>query len=246
MLRGRGVLLMAYSLTKRMAAEFIGTAALVCCVVGSGIMADKLSDGNTAIALLANSLATGAMLWLLIASLGEISAAHFNPAVTLAQAVKGAFPAREVVPYVASQIVGGILGTIVAQAMFSLPLVQWSHHARNGLGTLIGEIVATFGLVCVIEMCGKHKLESVAGAVGLYITSAYWFTSSTSFANPAVTIARTFTDTFAGIRAADILPFLAAQIVGALLGVAFCTWLVRAKEEKQEKLTSQDAAENEA
>jgi glycerol uptake facilitator-like aquaporin len=221
---------MTYSLTKRMAAEFAGTAALVATVVGSGVMADKLSNGNVGIALLANCLATGIILFVLIAALGEFSSAHYNPAVTLAMAAKGAFPVREVLPYSVAQIAGGIAGTMIAQVMFGLPVIEWSHHARNGVGTLVGEAVATFGLLCVIEMCGKRKLECVAASVGMYVAAAIWFTSSTSFANPAVTIARSFTDTFAGIRPADILPFIAAQVVGALAGVGFCGWLTR--EEK--------------
>jgi len=229
-LLGWGGLLMNYSLTKRMAAEFAGTAALVATVVGSGIMGDKLSNGNVAVALLANSLATGAVLFVLIAALGEFSSAHYNPAVSLAMAVKGAFPMREVLPYSVAQITGGIAGTMITQVMFGLPVVDWSNHARNGVGTLVGEVVATFGLLCVIEMCGKRKLECVAASVGLYVTAAIWFTSSTSFANPAVTIARSFTNTFAGIRPADILMFTAAQVIGALAGVGFCGWLAREEQ----------------
>jgi glycerol uptake facilitator-like aquaporin len=219
-----------------MAAEFAGTAALVATVVGSGIMGDKLSNGNVAVALLANSLATGAVLFVLIAALGESSSAHFNPTVSLAMAVKGTFPGSEVLPYAVAQIAGGIFGTMIAQVMFGLPVVQWSNHARNGVGTLVGEVVATFGLLCVIEMCGKRKLECVAASVGLYVTAAIWFTSSTSFANPAVTIARSFTNTFAGIRPADILMFTAAQVIGALAGVGFCGWL--AKEEHPDVCTA--------
>lgn len=216
---------MSYSLTKRMAAEFAGTAALVATVVGSGAMGDKLANGNVAVALLANSLATGMILFVLIAALGEFSSAHFNPAVSLAMAVKGTFPMREVLPYAMAQIAGGILGTMNVQVMFGLPVVQWSHHARNGVGTLVGEVVATFGLLCVIEMCSNRKLECAAASVGLYVTAAIWFTSSTSFANPAVTIARSFTNTFSGIRPADILMFTVAQVIGALAGVGFCGWL---------------------
>lgn len=229
LLLGWGMLLMNYSLTRRMAAEFAGAGALVAAVVGSGIMGDKLSNGNVAVTLLVNSLATGAVLFVLIAALGEFSSAHFNPAVSLAMAVKGTFPMCEVLPYSVAQIAGGIAGTMIAQVMFGLPVIEWSHHARNGIGMLVGEVVATFGLLCVIEMCGKRKLECVAGAVGLYVTAAIWFTSSTSFANPAVAIARCFTDTFAGIRPADIVPFIAAQVIGAVAGVGFCGWL--AKEE---------------
>ncbi|MDR3762823.1 MAG: aquaporin family protein [Acidobacteriota bacterium] len=216
---------MTHSLLRRLAMECFGTALLVGTVVGSGIMAERLSGGNTAIALLANTLATAAILITLIIAFGELSGAHFNPAVSVAVAVRGAFPWGEVIPYVLAQVAGGILGAFVAHIMFSLPVISWSQHARSGPAQFVSEIVATFGLVCIIEMNSTKKVQVVAVSVGLYIAAAYWCTSSTSFANPAVTIARCFSDTFSGIRPTDVPMFIAAQMVGALSAGAFCRWV---------------------
>lgn len=218
---------MNYRLPQRLAAECFGTALLVGTVVGSGIMGERLAGGNAAIALLANTIATGAILIALIIAFGEVSGAHFNPAVTLASAYRTqGTPWREVPPYVAVQIAGGILGVVVANLMFSLPLISWSRHARHGLPQAVSEFVATFGLVFLIKVSAKKPVESIAIAVGLYITAAYWCTSSTSFANPAVTIARCFSDTFAGIKPADVPMFLGAQLAGAVGAAGFCRWVL--------------------
>jgi glycerol uptake facilitator-like aquaporin len=207
------------SLVQRGAAEFLGTAFLLAGVVGSGIMAAKLAGGNSALALLCNTLPTGAILTVLILALGPVSGAHFNPAVTLAFRFRGDLTWRAAALYVASQVLGGIVGVLAAHAMFELPFWQVSHTVRTGPGQWLAEFVATFGLVLTIFCCLRAAREAIPYAVGLYITSAYWFTASTSFANPAVTIARSFSDTFAGIAPAGVLPFIAAQIVGALLGL---------------------------
>jgi len=204
-------------------AEFLGTAFLVAAVVGSGIMAERLAGGNVAIALLANTLATGAALVALILTFGPISGAHFNPAVTLADAALGGLPWAIVPLYIAAQVAGGCLGTVAAHGMFGLPLWQHSTHARADAGQWLGEFIATFGLLSVIWGCSRRRLAAVPFAVAAYISAAYWFTASTSFANPAVTIARAFTDTFTGIRPADVPAFIAAQLAGA----AGATWLFR-------------------
>lgn len=197
------------------AAEFLGTAFLVATVVGSGTMAERLSAGNLAIALLANSIATGAILVTLIFTFGPISGAHFNPAVTLAMGIEGVFRWSGVPFYLASQFAGGLLGVVVAHFMFDLPAVQFSARARSGFGQLLSEFVATFGLVLVIHGTGK-RAAVVPLTVAAYISAAYWFTSSTSFANPAVTLARAFTTTFSGIRLADVVPFVIVQFVAAV------------------------------
>jgi glycerol uptake facilitator-like aquaporin len=207
------------TLAQRLAAEALGTAFLLAAVVGSGIMAAKLSGGNAALALLCNTLPTGAILAVLILMFGPISGAHFNPAVTLAFVCRGELNWRTAAFYAASQILGGIAGVLVAHAMFDLPLWQVSQTARSGSGQWLAEFVATFGLALVIFCCLRAAREAVPYAVGLYITSAYWFTASTSFANPAVTIARSLSDTFAGIAPTAVAPFIAAQIAGALAGV---------------------------
>jgi glycerol uptake facilitator-like aquaporin len=215
------------TLAQRVVAEALGTAFLLAAVVGSGIMAAKLSGGNAALALLCNTLPTGAMLAVLILMFGPISGAHFNPAVTLAFVCRGELNWRTAVIYAASQILGGIAGVLAAHAMFDLPLWQVSQTVRSGPGQWFAEFVATFGLVLVIFCCLRAAREAVPYAVGLYITSAYWFTASTSFANPAVTIARALSDTFAGIAPAGVAPFIAAQIAGALAGVLVAGVLYR-------------------
>lgn len=213
------------NLLKRSATEAIGTALLLAAVVGSGIMAARLSGGNVAIALLANSIATGGVLFCLIAALGPISGAHFNPAVTLCDAWQMGMPWREVPAYVVAQISGALAGTAIANVMFGLPAFFPSHHVRTGAAQWLGEFVATFGLLAVIWGCVRFKNHFVPFAVAGYIVSAYWFTSSTSFANPAVTIARSLSDTFAGIRPSDVPGFTIAQLLGALAATATFAWL---------------------
>ena len=211
---------------RRLTAELLGTALLLAAVVGSGIMAERLSGGNTAVALLANTMATGATLVTLIFTFGPVSGAHFNPAVTLADATQHGLPWREVPGYIAAQLAGAILGVWTAHLMFSERVLQISQHARAGGALVFSEFIATFGLLGVIWGCGRLRAEAVPVAVGFYITGAYWFTASTSFANPAVTIARSFTNTFAGIRPIDAPGFVAAQIVGALTATFLFRWLV--------------------
>jgi glycerol uptake facilitator-like aquaporin len=204
------------SLARRALADGLGTALLLALVVGSGIMGERLSGGNDALALLANSLATGFGLVALILAFGERSGAHFNPVVTLALWIRKDFPAREMLPYVAAQVAGALLGVLAAHAMFDLPLLQVGEKAREGVGQWWSEIVATFGLVFVVLSCNARQAPY---AIGAYIAAAYWFTASTSFANPAVTLARGFTDTFAGINLNHVLPFVGAQVLGAGLAV---------------------------
>ena len=218
---------MTFNLRRRMAAEFLGTAFLLAAVVGSGIMAERLAGGNVALALLANSLATGAALVALILALGPISGAHFNPAVTLADAMQGGIVWREVPAYIAAQVIGAFGGVASAHLMFGLPLFFRSHHARSGGALLWSEFIATFGLLAVIWGCARARSSAVAFAVGAYITAAYWFTASTSFANPAVTLARAASDTFAGIRPLDAPAFIAAQLAGAAAASLGCRWLAR-------------------
>lgn len=214
------------SLPRRLVAEAVGTALLLAAVVGSGIMGDRLAGGNVAIALLANTIATGATLVALILTFGPISGAHFNPAVTLADATQGGLAWRDVPFYVGAQITGALVGVLGAHLMFSEAVWQVSQHVRAGDAQMFSEFVATFGLVAVIWGCVRKRPEAVPMAVGLYITGAYWFTASTSFANPAVTIARSFTNTFAGIRPADVPGFVAAQLVGAIVATVLFRWLV--------------------
>ncbi len=216
---------MKSSLAQRGVAEALGTAFLLAAVVGSGIMAAKLAGGNGALALLCNTLPTGAMLTVLILALGPVSGAHFNPAVTVVFLCEGELTCRAAALYAVSQVLGGVVGVLAAHAMFDLPLWQISQTVRTGPGQWLGEFVATFGLVLVILCCLRAARDAIPYAVGLYITSAYWFTSSTSFANPAVTIARSLSDTFAGIAPAGISAFIVAQIVGALAGL-FVTGLL--------------------
>jgi glycerol uptake facilitator-like aquaporin len=213
-------------LSKRIAAEALGAAFLVATVVGSGIMGESLAGGNTAIALLANTLATGAALVALILTFGPISGAHFNPAVTLADATVGGVRWREVPAYLIAQILGAFLGVAVAHGMFGLPLFVASTHVRSGASQLLSEFVATFGLLSVICGCVRSRPSVVPYAVGAYITAAYWFTASTSFANPAVTLARAATDTFSGIRPQDAPAFVAVQLAGAACSTALFSWLV--------------------
>jgi glycerol uptake facilitator-like aquaporin len=210
---------------RRLTAEAIGTAFLLMAVVGSGIMAETLTD-DVALALLANALATGAALVVLIATLGPISGAHFNPAVSLAMALRGELSWAALAVYVPVQILAAIVGVIVAHAMFGLDLVQVSTHARTGNAQWIAELVASFGLVFFIFLSVRHRPDSVAWVVGLYITAAYWFTASTSFANPAVTLARAVTDTFAGIAPAHAPMFILMQIIGASVAAIVAGWLL--------------------
>jgi glycerol uptake facilitator-like aquaporin len=216
----------ALSLARRLTSEGLGTALLLGTVVGSGIMGQRLSLGNDAIALLANSLATGAALVALILTFGPISGAHMNPAVTIAMASRREMAWRDVPAYIAVQVLGAFLGVWAAHFMFELPIVQASQHARTGSAQWVSEGIATFGLLGVIFGCAKARPTAVPYAVGGYITAAYWFTSSTSFANPAVTIARSFTNTFAGIRPLDAPGFIAAQVVGAATATVLFSWLL--------------------
>ena len=213
------------TLARRLASEAVGTALLLAAVIGSGIMGERLSGGNAAITLLANALATGTTLVVLILSLGPVSGAHFNPVVTLATASQGALPWKEVPGYVAGQVAGAFAGVAAAHAMFGEPLFFLSRHVRSGPAQLWSEVVATFGLLLAVGCCSRHRPSALPLAVGAYITGAYWFTASTSFANPAVTLARCASDTFAGIRPADVPGFIAAQLVGAALAAAFSRWL---------------------
>ena len=206
-------------------AEGIGSFFLFACVIGSGIMATNLSQGNNAIALLGNTLATGAMLYVLIAMLGPISGAHFNPAVSLISASRGDLTWRVAAVYIVAQVVFGILGALAAHLMFDLPILQMSVKARTGLGQWASEAIATFGLILTILGTLRHRPQWVPASVALYITAAYWFTSSTSFANPAITIVRSLSDTFAGIAPQDVPPFVLAQLLGAAMAAALSRFL---------------------
>ncbi|HLL74472.1 MAG TPA: MIP/aquaporin family protein [Pyrinomonadaceae bacterium] len=212
-------------LARRAAAEAVGTAMLLAAVVGSGIMGERLASGNVALALLANTIATGAALVALILAFGPVSGAHFNPAVTLASASQRGLSRRDAAGYLAAQFAGALVGVAAAHLMFGEPLFSASRHAREGAGQLFGEFVATFGLLSVVWGCARLRAEATPFAVGAYITAAYWFTSSTSFANPAVTVARSLTDTFSGIRPADAPGFVAAQLLGAAAATLLFRWL---------------------
>ena len=212
-------------LAKRLVAEALGTGILVATVVGSGIMAERLSGGNIAIALLGNTIPTGAILVVLITIFGPLSGAHFNPVVSLAFALRRSLPVSDLLPYVAVQIAGGIVGTWAAHLMFDLPVWQISTHVRSGGAQWFSESIATFGLLLTIFGCLASAPKSVPVAVGLYITAAYWFTASTSFANPAVTIARSLTDTFSGIAPSNVPLFIAAQIGGMVVATMLAIWL---------------------
>lgn len=211
-------------LPRRLAAEILGTAFLLAAVVGSGIMAQRLSGGNGALALLGNTLPTGAILVVLILVFGPISGAHMNPAVSIAFAFRRNLRWPATAAYIAAQIFGAVIGVWLAHLMFELPMWQVSLHVRSGAGQWLAEFVATFGLVLTIFGCAANASAALPFAVGLYITAAYWFTASTSFANPAVTIARALTDTFAGIAPAGVLAFIAAQLLGAIVAVALARW----------------------
>jgi glycerol uptake facilitator-like aquaporin len=211
---------------KAIAAECLGSALLLAVVVGSGIMGERLAAGNVALALLANSIATGTGLAVLILMYGPVSGAHFNPAVTIAGALRRHVPANRVGPYLVAQIVGACAGVVLAHAMFGERLVTASTHVRSGGAQILSEFVATFGLVSVVQLVSRQSSGMVAFAVAAYITSAYWFTASTSFANPAVTIARSLTDTFTGIRLSDVPWFLLGQFAGAIAATVLCSWLL--------------------
>jgi glycerol uptake facilitator-like aquaporin len=213
------------SLAQRSVAEGLGTAFLLAGVVGSGIMAAKLAGGNGALALLCNTLATGAILTVLILTFGPVSGAHFNPAVSVALALRRELPARVAAIYIGAQVLGGIVGVLAAHLMFALPLWQISNTVRTGPGQWFAEAVATFGLLLTILGCSARTPSAVPYAVGLYITAAYWFTASTSFANPAVTIARSLSDTFAGIAPTGVAAFVAAQFAGMLAAIVVARWL---------------------
>jgi glycerol uptake facilitator-like aquaporin len=217
---------MKASLARRVVAEFLGTGFLVAAVIGSGIMGERLAGGNVAVALLANTIATGAALVALIFAFGKISGAHLNPVVTIMDAFERGLRWGETPYYVAGQILGGIGGAVVAHKMFGLPLVSFSLHARGGAAQEFSEFVATFGLVSVIWGCSRLRSSAVPFAVGAYITAAYWFTASTSFANPAVTIARCLSNTFAGIRPTDVPWFVVAQFLGGIGATLLFRWLV--------------------
>jgi glycerol uptake facilitator-like aquaporin len=214
-------------LPRSCAAEFLGTALLLTAVVGSGIMADKLSGGNAGVALLANSLATGAALFVLITIFEPLSGAHFNPAVTAVMRARGNLGSGAVLGYVLAQIAGGIAGVLVAHTMFDQPLLQVSTTSRHGIGQWFAEAIATFGLIVTILSTLQYRSDNLPVTVALYIVSAYWFTASTSFANPAVTIARGFTNTFTGIAPADIAMFIVAQLIGAFAGLAVSRGLLK-------------------
>ena len=216
---------MKISLSRRIASEFLGTAFLVAAVVGSGIMGDRLAEGNVALALLANTIATAAALAALILTFRPISGAHLNPVVSMAEAFSGRLTWGEACFYVVAQVSGGILGAVCANVMFALPLFSLSRHARTGAPLWFSEFVATFGLILIIRGCSRFAPHWLPIAVACYIAAAYWFTASTSFANPAVTIARSLSDTFAGIRPADVLPFIAAQACGGFSAVLLFEWL---------------------
>jgi glycerol uptake facilitator-like aquaporin len=213
-------------MTRRMVAEFAGTAMLLATVVGSGIMGDRLAAGNVALALLANTLATGAALVALILTFGPISGAHLNPAVTVCDAWRGGLPWSEVPGYLGAQVLGALSGVALADLMFDLPAFSLSQHVRSGPSQFLSEVVATFGLLAVIWGCSQRRPSAVPYAVGAYIAAAYWFTASTSFANPAVTFARSLTNTFAGIRPVDVPAFVAAQLVGAAAATVLFRWLM--------------------
>jgi glycerol uptake facilitator-like aquaporin len=216
------------AMARRLAAEGLSSFLLFACVIGSGIMATNLSQGNDAIALLGNTLATAAMLFVLITVFGPISGAHMNPAVTLVAAMRGELPFGDAAAYVAVQLTLGVLGAWAAHLMFDLPVLQMSVKARTGLGQWVGEGIATFGLLLTIIGTARHRPHWVAPAVALYITAAYWFTSSTSFANPAITVVRSLSDTFAGIAVANVPSFVVAQLLGAAAAAVTGRWLFAA------------------
>ena len=212
-------------MTRNLMAEALGSFFLFATVIGSGIMAEQLSGGNIAVALLGNTLATGAMLFVLITMLGPISGAHFNPTVTLVMALRGDLRRTALAAYIPAQLAGGILGVWAAHLMFGLPIIQFSEHSRTGIGQWAGEFIATFGLILTILGTVRMRPTAVPSSVALYITAAYWFTSSTSFANPAITIARSLSNTFAGIAPVDVSGFVLAQLAGSLAAAGAARWL---------------------
>jgi len=234
------------SLSRRFVAEFLGTAFLVAAVVGSGIMGERLANGNLALALLANTIATGAALVALITTFGPISGAHLNPAVSLGDAIEGGLPWAEAPAYISAQILGGVGGAMTAHVMFGLSPVSVSHHNRSGAAQVFSEFIATFGLLSVIWGCSRLRSAAVPFAVGSYITAAYWFTASTSFANPAVTIARSLSDTFSGIRPFDVPLFLVAQLAGAVVATLLFRWLVPSLRQQAENVVVAHNAERRA
>jgi glycerol uptake facilitator-like aquaporin len=217
---------MKFGLAQRVCAELLGTGFLLTAVVGSGIMGERLAGGNAAIALLVNSIATGAALVALIFAFGGVSGAHFNPVVTLADSLSGGIARSDIFPYCLAQLAGGVLGTINSHFMFGLPTITLSRHARSGPAQFYAEIIATFGLLSVISGCSRLRPAAIPLTVGTYIAGAYWFTSSTSFANPAVTAARCITDTFAGIRPQDVPGFVLAQFLGGTAAFLVFRWMV--------------------
>lgn len=225
---------MTTPLSRRLVAEAVGTALLVCTVVGSGIMAETLTD-DVALALLGNTIPTGAILVVLITILGPVSGAHFNPAVTMGFTVRGDIAPKEALAYMGAQIIGGIIGTLVAHGMFDLAILQTSSKVRTGGPQWFAEVTATFGLMFIILGGLRARANAIPWLVGLYITAAYWFTASTSFANPAVAIARSLTDTFSGIRPLDLPGFIIAQAIGALVAVALAAWLWPSKEVQEKE-----------
>lgn len=223
---------MKLNLARRLAAEAIATAMLLAAIVGSGIMGERLAGGNMAIALLANTIATGAALLALILTFDELSGAHLNPAVSIAAAIAGRLPWRETPAYITAQLIGALVGVVVAHQMFGLPWFFPSNQVRSGGNQMLAEFVATFGLLTIIQASASREERSktwTAFAVAAYITAGYWFTSSTSFANPAVTVARSLSDTFVGIRPVDVPGFIGGQLAGAAAAVIFCRWLLRSK-----------------
>jgi len=232
------------SLARRATAEGVATAFLLTAIVGSGIMGERLAGGNTAIALLANTLATGAALAALILTFVSFSGAHFNPAVTLASAIKGDFSWHDVPAYILAQLLGGFGGVATAHLMFGLQVFSFSHHIRSGPAQLFSEFVATFGLLAVIIGCARVRPHSLPFVVAAYIIAAYWFTASTSFANPAVTLARSASDTFSGIRPADVPGFVIAQALGAGSAVLLFRWLMPVRQERASETVVSQAEEN--
>lgn len=227
---------MSADIPRRLTAEAIGTTMLLAAIVGSGIMADRLSGGNQAVALLANTVATAAALVALILTFGPISGAHFNPAVSIADASQGGIRWQEVPAYAAAQVLGAVVGVWIAHVMFGERVFMLSLHERSGSAQMVSEFVATFGLLSVIWGCARRRSDAVPFAVAAYIASAYWFTASTSFANPAVTLARALTDTFAGIRPADVPGFIVAQLAGAAVATLLFRWLVPALPRTAERV----------
>lgn len=226
------------SIERRLLAEALGTAFLLATVIGSGIMGESLAGGNVALALLGNSLATGAILFVLITMFGPISGAHFNPAVTAVFVARGTLPVSGGVAYVAAQVIGAAIGVFIAHAMFDLPILQLSEKMRSGSAQGLSEWVATFGLVVTILLTLRAKAEAVATSVALYITAAYWFTASTSFANPAVTLARALSNTFAGIRLDDVPLFVGAQLVGAFCALGMVSLLTGRRQSVSPRVRS--------